>query len=924
MSILKGMKRGEERSLNGQWSFLYTSDLVGKKLPSEEEWKKAGKMNVPGYWDDHSDAPLSVGIWQGCLRNPDYVPIKYPMIEGKDSSLPYIIGCGWYRCDLGPIEEEEDDYSLWIEGVMSEVWVWLNEKLLVHQKGYGIPLNLRLHHALKKEENKLIIAVSNRLHDWLGCSTRGFQGFSGGITGNVMLRRHAEPYIYDFHVSVTEVITAQLQVEVRNFEGRERLQWRIWQDNRERPVLCGKENITGTLTEIDISTEKLKKWYDTTPELYWLEIQLYRSDELLDKQCRRVGFRKIECKERNLYLNGEPVYLRGATEHCYFPRTCTPPFGKSIYLENIHKIQKLGFNWLRFHTWLPNEAYLKAADEAGIMIQLEVPKGFSLKEWEKVVPFYGRHPSVIIFCGGNEDLLDEDGIEKAEAVANLVHQSVPDVLFSPMEALRGIEYGWTDEDLGKTVSQEPFQHNPLRLKRIKEFSDVLEPYVWGNLSYNAVGGNWKEIDRRLSINEKPCLTHEMGIYGGYMDTRLWRRYIGTRIGIDLMMECRKYLEEKGVLPMADIYYQNSCRRLALIRKYNMEMARKCENLCGYDFLGAIDYHWHRSGYTSGIMNEFYELKPGASWKEIRNYNAPDVLLLDIGTKRNFLDGEHLCYSVSVSVFGRHAIHEGKLFWWLEDDDGEIVGKGTVDGVTAPRGRISILTDWHYTIPEMKKPRRFRLNMQLKYATGLIENGWDIWGFPRETRVDDQGMIVHKWDRKLLGQLQNGARILLLDVSAFDTLPVSFQPMSAGRVKGQFADVLHSHPVWAEFPQDGYCDWQFFDLLQNAKAVVFENKDVPFIPILEIVSSHKNVVRQAAMFEYQIGKGVLFVCGLNIDKDNPAAQWLLECILNYMKREDSHARTSITVEMLARLSAGNSTGTKRFVTDEAFDAGAQLK
>lgn len=91
-----------------------------------------------------------------------------------------------------------------------------------------------------------------------------------------------------------------------------------------------------------------------------------------------------------------------------------------------------------------------------------------------------------------------------------------------------------------------------------------------------------------------------------------------------------------------------------------------------------------------------------------------------------------------------------------------------------------------------------------------------------------------------------------------------------------------------------------------------------------MSSHKNVVRQAAMFEYQIGKGVLFVCGLNIDKDNPAAQWLLECILNYMKREDSHARTSITVEMLARLSAGNSTGTKRFVTDEAFDAGAQLK
>ena len=27
--------------------------------------------------------------------------------------------------------------------------------------------------------------------------------------------------------------------------------------------------------------------------------------------------------------------------------------------------------------------------------------------------------------------------------------------------------------------------------------------------------------------------------------------------------------------------------------------------CGYDYLGAIDYHWHRTGYQCGVLDAFY-------------------------------------------------------------------------------------------------------------------------------------------------------------------------------------------------------------------------------------------------------------------------------------------------------------------------------
>lgn len=74
----------------------------------------------------------------------------------------------------------------------------------------------------------------------------------------------------------------------------------------------------------------------------------------------------------------------------------------------------------------------------------------------------------------------------------------------------------------------------------------------------------------------------------------------------------------------------------------------------------------------------------------------------------------------------------------------------------------------------------------------------------------------------------------------------------------------------------------------------------FDPIIEVVSTHKYVIRQAAMFEFRVGKGKLFVCSLHFKKEDPAAQWLLEQILTYLSGDEFEPEDRIDETDLLKL------------------------
>ena len=79
----------------------------------------------------------------------------------------------------------------------------------------------------------------------------------------------------------------------------------------------------------------------------------------------------------DILLNGVPTFLRGSTEHCYFPETANPHCDREKYLRDLGVLKSAGFNFIRCHTWCPPEEFFEACDELGILVQTELPSVYT-------------------------------------------------------------------------------------------------------------------------------------------------------------------------------------------------------------------------------------------------------------------------------------------------------------------------------------------------------------------------------------------------------------------------------------------------------------------------------------------------------------------------------------------------------------------
>ncbi|NMA95364.1 MAG: hypothetical protein GX974_04920 [Clostridiales bacterium] len=918
-------------SLDGEWEFCYRNSLGNENMPNvPKDNEFVAKMPVPAYWDDHIDRLKATDIWGKCRFNPDYEKIDFPMADmPPDASLPYIIGVGYYRKKIY-IEDLFKDQTtiLSIGGVCLEAWVWINGELVDYHLGHSTAYTVALDEYIEVgEQNEIIIAVANTRKDRSGCVLRGYKGLSAGIYGSIDLKIAGAARIEDLYIYPTD--------------GNEKLNWNIdiyntenlidlsvhWaiKDLRGNILGEGREDVDGESLHMKTGTFGMKPWSDREPNLYNIELILYRDKDIVDTRIQSFGLRTLTTEGTALKLNSEPIFLRGATEHAYFPLTCTPPRNISAYREYITRLKEIGFNWLRFHTWVPSKEYMQAADELGMLLQVEGPVGFEEKEWIDILKACRKHPSVTIYCCGNEELLDEKKIEKLRIMAKLCKEYAPDSLFNPQEALRGIEYVWNKKDIGDDLVSEPFLYNRSRLESIKEFSDVLGQYTWGLLSYESTKGDFREIDRRLSIYERPCLSHENGIHGNYLNLDLEKRYEGTRIGTRLFSKAREYLQKEGVIHKAPLYYKNSCQWMRIIRKHNLETARKCRLISGYDFLGAIDHHWHRCGYPGGIMNEFFELKPGESVDDVLKYNGENVLLLDNKNRVNFYFGDKVDFPIEISFYGREPIDEATLYWYLKDENGYVHERGGLKVNDILAGRISHLGNIRFSMPYLDKASHLILSVRLSGGIYEILNSWDIWAFPKcqfEGKLEGI-QIVDAIDSEALDLLQNGGKVVLMGTKPFESLPIGFQPSVTGRTIGNVATVIYDHPIMRGFPHNGYCDWQFYNMLEDSRAVVFNDLDIEFDPIIEIVSSFKRIKRQSSLFELRVGKGRLLVCGLNVDNRDPASICMLNLIGEYMKSDNFQPKIELGLDELKILLGSQRASLDNLSTDQAFDVNAQL-
>ena len=874
-------------SLDGDWEMAYSPHFLEVNTYPDFRGKPV-KGAIPGYWEDMVPAFRAAGIDDEFRINPEYTERSLPQVGwAPDTQLPQPYGTFFYRRTINLPSAR--DAVLSFEGVRNEVRVWVNRQFVAFRQGYSTPFAIAVPaDFLKAGENEITLAVANSLNrgyaggDVRGLTSRALFRATGGVNGHLALGFPRND-LHDIAVTTAEDLSS-FTIRVN---GRTPYRYAVLDGES---VLARGEGCGDTT----LSTRGFEFWSPENPKRYVLEVKAKE-----DVSFRMpFGLRRLTAKGTRLLLNGKPAYLRGVTEHCYFPTTVHLPRDIGYYRMITRKRKELGFNFVRFHTFVPPVEYLEAADELGMMIEMESPNYVPESEFAAIIAFARRHPSVVMYSTGNETRIDRLAEVYLNEIADMVH-SRTDSLFTPMSALRGVSY-YVFKDV-EPVVEKPYPHNEERARRLAQFCDLFHSYSLGATSYNYLDGpSAAEVDSWVPFySGKPRLMHESCIDGTYADLGLEAMYPNDSpiVKTKLFSEVRRVLTEKGLVDRAGVYFTNSCAWVSLVRKYGFEKTRAMKTVSGFDFLGDINTHWHTYGYSVGMMDEFYRLKPCETVENVLRYNSAAVLLCDFGTDFNLTAGERRSVTFSLSNYDRVFVRP-ELTADLMNERGEVVAAFRSELPDLPADGLSTLGCHDYLIPADDVPRQYRLKASLAVAGRVVcANEWCVYAFPR---VEAPSSVMTDISRNdLIAAMKAGERVLLLGKGPFKTSPMTFNAGRAGRCSGNFATVIDTrHPIFEDFPNDGYCGWQFRRLMDHAAAVQVE-ADIPFDPIVDVASAVKCPIRQGALLEYRVGRGRLLVSTFNFQPTDPAAVFLKARLVQYAASERFEPRLAISTDDLAK-------------------------
>ena len=150
---------------------------------------------------------------------------------------------------------------------------------------------------------------------------------------------------------------------------------------------------------------------------------------------RRVGFRQIEVRGNQVFVNNHPIKLRGACHHEVMPLR-----GRSVnndmWRRDVELFREGNVNYLRTSHYPPDEALLEACDELGMFVEVEAPfcwaheakvpdalrQDILVNQHLAMVNLNRSHPSVLMWSMGNESNLYAEYFKEA---AGLVKQIDP-------------------------------------------------------------------------------------------------------------------------------------------------------------------------------------------------------------------------------------------------------------------------------------------------------------------------------------------------------------------------------------------------------------------------------------------------------------------------------------------------------------------
>lgn len=768
---------------------------------------------------------------------------------------------------VGPAEYERSfelseelcthDLELVLERVMWKSEVWMDDKPLGVQDSLSTPHSYLLpkawlspgrHRLRMRIDNSNIYNFSRQSHAY----GPNMQAVWNGVLGRLELRRKHRfrtarvfaqcPAAGRFEVEVDGEV-ADLSVEG--------LAVRRWQRENGRIV-------------VRFDGEPIY-WNEFHPQLYVLRLK----DPEGFEHSVRFGFRTVGTRGHALTLNGNDIFTRGNVENANFAADGVPWMTVSEWRKMFVLLRdEDGVNTIRFHSWTPPEAAFAAADETGVMLQPEacmwtdrwmsdgdeVGNGkpvdsFVRKELRRILDAYGNSPSFISLSIGNE---------------------LGNSNFPVMEE-------WLDELRGRDPRVLYYCSSARSVMRKDDFSlSHVVPNVGHARGSIFPKTDW-DYEKTYAQAALPTIAHEIGQWPVYP---IWEDLLTPFVGAMRPWNLSRHRDtaaREGTVRFADRYHTASAKLNRILYKDEVESFLRTPSCAGLQLLNVQDYTGQAEALV-GWRDPFYGLKRG-----FRNLPPFSTVWGPIGylarfEKYNWTVGERFSARFQIRNMTDSALRAGTAVpYELVGTKGELRIPFDIEpGHLGEVGEVSLeLT------PEMTKAKQ-----RISFGT----NCWNFWVFPKEEKCAwPTGIVVTSDPAEMQLAIKMGQTVLYGGPS-FNSGKGRFKPVywsarwfpvpnKTCATLGTWFDV--GHPALSAFPTEDFADWQWYSLARGATVHAILGSSDDMLPIGLAVSDFHFSCFSATMFEVLIGEGRLFVCGYDLEKDDPAAKRLRASIAAYL-------------------------------------------
>ena len=407
----KGVKENSANfmSLNGSWKFSWVKDADARPT---DFWKTGfddkgwNDLPVPGLWELHGYGdPIYVNIgyaWRNQFKNnPPYVPTENNHV-------------GSYRKEIMvPASWKGKDIIAHFGSVTSNMYLWVNGKYVGYSEDSKLEAEFNLTPYLKTGQKNLIAFQIFRWCDGTYLEDQDFFRYSG-VGRDCYLYARDKKRIED--IRVTPDLDANYQNGSLNIALNQKGSGKV---NLTLKDASGKEVATTQATKgtATLEMENPHKWTAETPYLYTLYASLEGSNEVIPV---KVGFRKVELKNAQVLVNGQPILIKGANRHELDPDGGYV-ISKERMIQDIQVMKQFNLNAVRTCHYPDNNFWYELCDQYGIYVVAEANieshgmgygeetlakrEDYALAHMERNQRNVQRgfnHPSVIIWSLGNE------------------------------------------------------------------------------------------------------------------------------------------------------------------------------------------------------------------------------------------------------------------------------------------------------------------------------------------------------------------------------------------------------------------------------------------------------------------------------------------------------------------------------------------